>query len=486
MNLHGFILASLGLTLWQPLSAGERTPQKPNIVFILADDLGYGDVHILNPKHGKIKTPNLDRLAREGMIFTDNHGGSSVCTPTRYGLLTGRYAWRTRLQNGVLDKPGPPLIAENRLTLASFLQRQGYRTACIGKWHLGYTFEEKDAKANAKGKDKDKGAHVGARLVGGPTTRGFDAFFGFHHARSMRFLTEDDKVIADIAPIDMLPRLTRRAVDYIGARAEQSDPFFLYLPLNSPHTPIVPAVEWQGKSGIGAYHDFVMQTDAAVGAILTALEKHKLFKNTLVVFSSDNGSHEKNKAGHQANAEWRGMKSDIWEGGHRVPLLVRWPGAVKAGSTCNRSVWLGDWLATCADMVDARLPANAGEDSVSILPLLRGQDKVLHEAVVHHSINGKFAIRQGPLVLALCPGSGGWSSPKDPEAQTKGLPAVQLYDLAADPGQKKNLHEEQTETVARLTALLEKFVADGRSTPGLPQKNDVVVDIGGKGKVRKK
>jgi arylsulfatase A len=478
-----------------PLTATAATGSKPNILYILADDLGYGDVQALNPRRGKIRTPHLDRLAREGMTFTDAHSGSSVCTPTRYGLLTGRYAWRTVLQRGVLDGTNnPPLIAADRLTVAGLLKQHGYTTAAIGKWHLGFTSElpagtSAPAASKVKGKTREGGGGlpVGARIIGGPTSRGFDYFWGCSNARTMSGLIENERVIENLAPIAMLPRLGHRAVSYIAERAaaaRNGQPFFLYLPLTSPHTPIVPTPEWQGKSGLNAYADFTMQTDAVVGDVLTALAKNGLADNTLVIFTADNGCAPQagtpalEQQGHFASGDFRGYKADIWEGGHRVPFFARWPGRVKAGTKSKQVICHTDFIATVAEMLGARLPANAGEDSVSILPALLGNDRTpLREAVVHHSIDGRFAIRAGDWKLALCPGSGGWAAPKDADAAQAGLPDVQLYDLVQDIGETRNLAREKPEVVAQLTRLLERYVAEGRSTPGPKQPNDVAIKL---------
>lgn len=470
---------------------------RPNIVFILADDLGYGDVQALNPARGKIKTPHLDRLAAQGMVFTDAHSGSSVCTPTRYGLLTGRYAWRTRLKRGVLDgTDDPPLIAEDRLTVPALLRQHGYATAAIGKWHLGFG-SERPASAAApaatspaapKGKKMgEAGLPVGTRIVGGPITRGFDYFWGCSNARTMSGLIENDRVVENLPPADMLPRLEKQAVGYIADRAaaaKSGKPFFLYVPLTSPHTPILPTPEWQGKSGLGAYADFTMQTDAVVGKILAALDAHGLAENTLVLFSADNGCSPQadtpglEKQGHFASAGFRGYKADIWEGGHRVPFLARWPGRVAAGSRTDQTVCLTDLMRTAADLLGAALPDTAAEDSVSFLPALLGRATApLREATVHHSIDGSFAIRQGPWKLAFCPGSGGWSRPRPGTDDASTLPPVQLFDLSADPAEEKNLAAQHPEVVRRLTTLLEHIVATGRSTPGSPQPNDSPVDI---------
>ena len=465
----------------------------PNIVYILADDLGYGDVQCLNPERGRIKTPHLDRLASQGMTFTDAHSGSSVCTPTRYGLLTGRYAWRTRLQSGVLDGGNDePLIAAGRLTVGGFLREQGYATACLGKWHLGFTAElpaaaeKPGAGKKGKGKMGEGGLPVGAKIVGGPVTRGFDYFWGCSNARTMSALIENDRVIERIEPVAMLPRLGRRAAEYVNERAagaRAGRPFFLYLPLTAPHTPIVPAAEWQGRSGLGDYGDFVMQTDAVVGEVLAALERNGLTDNTLVIFTADNGcspaagTAKLERAGHFASGAFRGYKADIWEGGHRVPFLVRWPGMVAAGSRCAATICHTDLLATVAEMLQVRLPENAGEDSFSFLPELRGTGRTLRASTVHHSIQGRFAIREGNWKLELCAGSGGWGAPGEATARKEGLPEFQLYDLARDVAETNNVQSANAETVQRLVKELQRIVAEGRSTPGARQGNDVAVDI---------
>jgi arylsulfatase A-like enzyme len=498
------LLLTLSLSLLLSLSAANAAAAanthsaKPNIVYILADDLGYGDVQALNPTRGKIKTPHLDRLSSQGMTFTDAHSGSSVCTPTRYGLLTGRYAWRTRLQKGVLDgSDDPPLIAADRLTVPALLKHHGYTTAAIGKWHLGFLSERPTpatpvapaapAAPTKKSKMGDAGLPVGSRIIGGPITRGFDYFWGCSNARTMSGLIENDRVIESLPPIQMLPRLERQAVNYVAthaAAAKSGQPFFLYVPLTSPHTPILPSPEWQGKSGLGAYGDFMMQTDAVVGNILAALDEHGLAANTLVIFTADNGCSPAagtpalEKQGHFASAQFRGYKADIWEGGHRVPFLARWPGQIKPASTSTQLICHVDLLATCAALLGTTLPANAGEDSVSILPALLGTDRApLREAIVHHSIHGMFSLRQGPWKLAFCPGSGGWAAPLDAAARKAGLPEMQLYDLDADPAESKNVHAENPALVARLRALLDRYIAEGRSTPGHRQPNDTPIDL---------
>lgn len=475
------------------ISRQETSGRRPNIVFILADDLGYGDLRSLNPERGKIPTPHLDRFASQGIQFNDAHGGSSVCTPTRYGLLTGRYAWRTRLQRGVLDgTDDPPLISADRMTVASFLKQHGYSTAAIGKWHLGFdsskpltSKDESNATRAEKGKSGVAGLPVGTQIIEGPITRGFDYFWGCSNARTMSGLIENDRVIENIQPITMLPRLCERVVSYIEQLAESvkgGKPFFLYIPLTSPHTPILPTPQWQGKSGVGRYGDFVMQTDAVVGEILAALDNAGLANDTLVFFTADNGcspaadTKDLEKQNHFASGPFRGYKADIWEGGHRVPFIARWPGKIQANTKCSHTICHVDFMATCADILGMKLPESAAVDSFSILPSLLGADNnSRREAIVHHSIDGRFAIRQGKWKLELCPGSGGWGSPKDADAARLGLPNGQLYDLSSDIAETKNLYDENPMVVEGLTKLLDQYVRNGRSTPGPKLENDVQV-----------
>jgi arylsulfatase A-like enzyme len=454
---------------------------KPNIIYILCDDLGYGDLQCLGGDRSKIATPNADRLAAGGMIFTDAHSSSAVCTPTRYGILTGRYNWRTKLQKGVLLGYGEPLIDKNRLTVPALLKQNGYSTACFGKWHLGMEIDQSNPHA---------------LIAEGPITRGFDAYFGISASLDMppfAFIENNRFTEAPTATKQwvrsgpaaptfearaVLPRLTEKAVKYIASNANSGKPFFIYLPLTSPHTPIVPNASWQGKSGLGSYGDFVMETDWSLGQVMDAVEKAGIASNTLIVFTSDNGCSPRadvealEKQGHFPSERRRGYKSDIWDGGHRVPFIVRWPDVVKPGSRTDQLVCLTDLMATAAEIVGATLPDNAGEDSVSILPVLRGTATApLREAVVHHSITGHFAIRQGPWKMEFCANSGGWS-----KGGVTDTPA-QLYDMSKDVGEQTNLYQTHPDVVERLTKLLEKYVADGRSTPGRAAKNDAPVAI---------
>lgn len=448
----------------------------PNIVFVLCDDLGYGDVQCLAPETSKIPTPNADRLASEGMIFTDAHSGSSVCTPTRYGILTGRYSWRTRLQKGVVTGFAPCLIAEDRMTVAGFLREQGYDTAIIGKWHLDFQYLDPETGKAYSQKDH-KTPPVGSKIPDGPVTRGFDYYHGFHHARNMDAVIEKDEIILHNDEINMLPRLKEKAVAYIESQKESETPFFLYLPLGSPHTPILPTPEWQGKSGLGDYGDFVMQTDDALGGVLDALEANGLSENTLVIFTSDNGCSKAAgisklaEQGHFVSAYLRGSKADIWEGGHRVPFIARWPGVIETGSTSDHLICLTDLFATSAEILGAEIPPGTCEDSVSFLGSLSGESRSgSRESVIHHSVSGHFAYRNGPWKLALAHGSGGWSSPDEKAA--KKAPKAQIYNLLSDIGETKNYYPQKQDLFSDLFSSLEADVAAGRTTPGPNSQND--------------
>jgi arylsulfatase A-like enzyme len=454
---------------------------KPNIVYIICDDLGYGDIQCLAPETSKIPTPNADQLALEGMTFTDAHSGSSVCTPTRYGIMTGRYSWRTKLQKGVVTGFAPCLIDKDRMTVAGFLKQQGYATAIVGKWHLDFQYLDPES-GEAYSQKQHKTPPVGAKIPDGPLHRGFDYYHGFHHARNMEAVIEDDKVIAHDDVVNMLPRLTEKSVAYIDSRAGKEEPFFLYVPLGSPHTPIVPSDEWKGKSGLGEYGDFVMQTDNVVGEISKALERNGFTANTLVIFTSDNGCSKAAgipklaEQGHIVSANLRGSKADIWDGGHRVPFIVRWPGKVEAGSNSDQLICLTDLFATVTDILGQSILGQTCEDSVSFLPALYGKKiESTRNGVIHHSFSGHFAYRQGPWKLLLARASGGWSSPKENEAG-KDAPKGQLYHMRKDIGETNNLFEKNPEKVEVLLGLLKADVSRGRSTNGPESKNDVPVE----------
>ena len=482
----------------------------PNIIYILADDLGFGDISILN-SDSKIPTPNLDKLTGEGITFTDAHSGSAVCSPTRYGILTGRYAWRSRLQAGVLWTYEEPLIEKDRLTVPAYLQSKGYHTACIGKWHLGWEWPGKDGKPlEITGSELGWNIDFNRSIKNGPTTRGFDYYFGVDVPNFPPYcFIENDRTIGipkiekptsmygipgimlegwSLEPI--LPELEKRAVQYIEKRAEVGQPFFLYLPLTAPHTPIAPAVDFRGASQAGAYGDFVYQIDHIIGKVMEVLAETGLDKNTLIIFTSDNGSPGRdgtnmegetssvNKYGHHPSYIYRGIKSDIWEGGHRVPFIARWPGKIQPGTKSDEIICLTDLFRTTAAILNEDLPVNSAEDSHNILPAMVGQvyEKPIREATVHHSVNGSFALRQGHWKLALCPGSGGWTLP--PEiAMIDKKPMIQLYDLSRDIKEQNNLFAQYPDVANRMIRLLEKYVDEGRSTVGIPQQNDGNPDI---------
>ena len=470
------------------------TKTRPNLIYILADDMGYGDVSCLNPQ-SKIRTANLDRMAAGGMAFTDAHASSAVCTPSRYSILTGRYSWRSVLKRGVNFGYDGPIVESRRMTVASFLKGHGYHTACMGKWHLGWDW--------ARNSDDEEDIDYSKPIQNGPTTVGFDYFLGISGSLDMApyVYVENDRVTAmpdgftpgskgktmwregPIAPDfdheDVLPRLTRKVVEYIDETANGDAPFFLYFPLNAPHTPILPTPEFQGASGANEYGDFCLQVDDVIGQIMAALERHGAAENTILIFASDNGCspmadfEELAKVGHRPSYVFRGHKADIYEGGHRIPLIVRWPERIAGGSVAEETVCLSDLLATMAAIVGDELPATAGEDSVSNLPLWVGEplEGALREATVHTSIDGSLSIRKGQWKLEMCAGSGGWSDPK-PGGDCEGLPPIQLYDLSADIGERENVQDRHPEVATELTQLLAGYVRRGRSTPGPDQAND--------------
>ncbi len=472
--------------------ADKDAARAPNIVIVLADDLGYGDVGYLNSQ-SQIPTPNLDTLAGQGMAFLDAHSPSGVCTPTRYGLLTGRYAWRTRLTRGVLNGYAGPLIAPRRETLGSFLGATGYRTAVIGKWHLGLGFAK-----NALGEfDFEQ------PIDDGPHTHGFDESYiipasldfppyvyirdgeitgfplgqqsGMEFPRFMRA----GELASDFDPADVLDELIRQATGFIQRQASDGSPFLLYLPLTAPHKPIWPAQRFEGTTELGPYGDFIVQVDAAVGDVMSALDQAGVDDNTLLIVTSDNGSFmsrldglddrdhtddstiQAYRAGnHTANHVYRGTKADIWEGGHRVPFFARWPGEIEPGSTREEVISLTDVFATVAEIVGKELPNNAAEDSFSLLPLLRGKPWARpRAAVTHHSVQGMFAIRDGRWKLVAGNGSGGR---EDPIGQPFERP-YQLFDIASDPSEQLNVYDQHPTVAQRLERELERIRSWDRS-----------------------
>ena len=484
-----------------PLALSAADARKPNILIILADDLGYGDVHAYNPTRGKIPTPHLDKLITEGMRFTDGHSSSGVCSPSRYALLTGRYHWRTRLQTGIVGVFGDPLIAPDRLTVAGLAKQHGYRTAAVGKWHLGWDWPIPQADRAlfnaAKGAndeaspEADKLAWAKAfaqRIPGGPTTRGFDTYFGTDVPNwpPYCFIDNDRTVGTPSVPLpkellrahlaslpgpalpgwkleNILPTLVERACSFIGESARKPEPFLLYLPLTTPHTPLAVNDAWKGKSGLNnAAADLIMETDAAVGKVLATLEASGAAKDTLVLFTSDNGfaayvgAKDLEKQGHFPSGPLRDYKTSVYEGGHRVAFVARWPGLVAAGSTCDQLVHQADIIATVADILQAKLPANSAEDSFSFLPLLKGSVAPTRPHAISCASAGTPGLRVGNWkYIATQP--------------------AQLFDLGSDLGETRNLAAIQPERVVEMKTLLEKLIADGRSTPGEPQNNDFEV-----------
>ncbi len=449
--------------------------ETPNIVLILADDLGYGDVSAYNPS-SKAPTPNIDRLARDGLRFLDAHAPAAVCVPTRYGLMTGRYPLRAEL-----PWRERALIAQGRITLASLLRANGYRTAMVGKWHLGF-----------------EGGHEGpnfSNLRGGPLDRGFDSYFGLASSldqppyffirgrkavkpptgtveasatsgwsRIQGAFWREGKIAPDYRHPDVLPRLTSEAESVV--RSHDGDkPLFLYLALTAPHTPWVPLEQFQGRGQAGLYGEFLAHVDASVGRVLDALDAAGMDRDTLVIFTSDNGpvwyDADDARFGHDAAGPLRGMKGDSFEGGHRMPFLVRWPGVAPAGAVRSDTICFTDLLATFAELVGAQLPSGAGEDSFSVLPAFRGESaaKLERRSTVYK--NGE-VIRRGRWKLITHLGSGGFTEPRR-EQPRPGGPRGQLYDLEFDLGETRNLWDEHPQIVRELSGELEHIKAAGRS-----------------------
>ncbi len=483
MKYGTYVFALLLVCLTASCSQVQEPPDvsrsDPNIVIILADDMGMGDIGAYSAS-SKVPTPSLDTLAAAGMRFSDAHSPSAVCTPTRYGLLTGRYSWRTSLKKGVLKGYSPLLIDTDRSTIATMLREQGYVTAAIGKWHLGLGSEEVTDYSKP--------------LSPGPNDVGFDYFFGIPASLDMAPYTyvEDDRVFTSFdgdevdaskkrrlggggfwraGPVahgfvheEVLPRITERSEAYIRDQVNSGadKPFFLYIPLSAPHTPWMPTPEFIGKSGAGYYGDFAAQVDHSVGRIMKTLRETGVADNTIVVFTSDNGAHwtleDIDEWGHRANMEYRGQKADIHEGGHRVPLIVAWPGRVPVNSESGHLTTLTDIYATIAEAIGAEPDMADGVDSESILPTLLGndQDQVPRSPVVHHSVRGMFAIRDGDWKLVEGLGSGGFTQPAIIE-QVEGGPAGQLYNLKVDPFEENDLYKERPDIVERLTRTLNEI-----------------------------
>lgn len=456
-----------------------QTAEKPNIVFVLADDLGWGDLGCYNPDSA-VPTPNGNRLATEGMRWTDMHSSSAVCSPSRYSILTGRYAWRSALKKGVLNGYSPNLIEDGRLTVPAMLKSLGYYTAGVGKWHLGL--------GSADPTDFSK------PLRPGPIDHGFDYYYGIPASLDMDpyLYFENDRVVeaastytpgqkeprgifwrpGAIAPgfdfVQVLPNLTKKAVSIIETRATRPEPFLLYFAMPAPHTPWMPDTEFHGRSKAGDYGDYAAEVDDCLGKVLRAVDQHSP-RNTLFIFTSDNGADWKledlARYAHRANANWKGEKADIWEAGHRIPFIARWPGHIKPGSVSAQLGCLSDFMATSAAITGYKLPNNAAEDSYNLLPgLILNRMAPIRPDIVDHSVEGVFAIRRGNWKLEEGLGSGGFSPPREVSAGPGG-PKGQLYDLAADPEERNNLYQKRPDLVDGLSTLLDKYKRQGYSRP---------------------
>lgn len=469
---------------------------RPNIIYILTDDLGYGDLSCYGAKH--FMTPNMDRLASQGRLYTDAHAASAVCTPSRYGILTGRYCWRGQIKKGVLHGHDAPLMEPGRLTVSSYLRQHGYATACIGKWHLGLGW--------ARDEDDPQRVDYSKPITGGPLDYGFDSYFGISASLDMPpycFIENERTVgVPSVSkdPVDFSqngrgglmvpgwrdeevnPILTRKALEYIGAHVKKyrDQPFFLYLPLTGPHTPWVPNPEFQGKSGIGPRGDLILEIDDTVGQLVKLLEDTGVRDNTMIVFTSDNGPdpfrEEMTVYGHEPVGPLRGQKADVWEGGHRVPFIASWPACIPQGTVSNELICLTDLLATCASLVQSSLPDDAGEDSFDMLPEMLGQpmDRPIRESVILQSYQGMLSLRKGNWKYIRGAGGGGFDlrgrtvigipHSKDREVN-EGDPQEQLYHMGEDIGEYDNVSAGYLERVSSMSEELNRFVQAGRTRP---------------------
>jgi arylsulfatase A len=519
MNTLKILFASLLLPVVLHAAAAPKPADQPNILILLADDLGYGDVSCYNDR-AKVPTPNLDRLAREGMRFTDAHSPATVCTPTRYSLMTGQMAFRVPNGGRVFEGVGgPSLIAPGRLTLPAMLRANGYATACVGKWHVGLTFFDQDGQPICGGGGEAvRRVDFSRRIEGGPVDHGFDRFFGTACCPTTDWLyafIENDRVpVPPAGPLDKskLPKhpyandcragvistnypmeevdlvFLKKSREFLEQHARQSPgkPFFLYHAAQAVHLPSFPANQFKGKTRAGPHGDFIHQLDWVVGELMSTLEKLGVADNTLVIFTSDNGPettsviHMRADYGHDGARPWRGMKRDQWEGGHRVPFIVRWPGQVKPGTTSAQLTSLTDVMATVATIIGADLPKDAAEDSFNLLPALLGQDRSpIRPYLLQQAFGGArtLSVRRGHWKYLDHPGSGGNRYENNPELKPFILPDTargapgQLYNLEADPGETKNLYFERPEIVKELKALLDQSKTSGRSRPERPTTN---------------
>ena len=480
----------------------------PNIIILYADDMGYGDLGVNNPE-SKIPTPSLDRLAAGGVRFTDGHSSSGVCSPSRYAMLTGRYHWRDF--HGIVQSFGGPAFPSGRLTLPEMLRKKGYSTACIGKWHLGFDWDSIRLPGKPPNSPNHDDYDWTKPFRGGPCDHGFDTYFGdnvinfppYAWIENDRLPAAPDKTFqpsdfkgkpeegswecrpgpgcSDWDPYQVLPTLTRRGVEFIRSQKGKNQPFFLYFALPSPHAPIIPNKEFHGKSMAGAYGDFVVQTDDSCGQLLDALREAGLERNTIVVFSSDNGPEHyayprDEKFGHWSSGSLRGLKRDIYEGGHRVPFIIRGPGLGKPGSVSDALISQIDLMATFASAVGYDLPANAAEDSHDFLPWLKGQAKSPpREIHIHNTNPNHYAIRKGDWLLVDA--KSGYISKKPPASWTGKHGAIQgvssggqLFNLKNDLGQRHDVSGANPEIVKDLKATLQTIRDQGHSAPRLAPK----------------
>lgn len=507
MKIAIFLLTTLVAFLSFAEASGAETP---NILFILADDLGYGDVRCYNSE-SKVPTPNLDRLATEGLLFSDAHSPSTVCTPTRYSVLTGRMAFRTGKGGVFTGVGGPCLIEESRLTLPGMLRLKGYATALYGKWHVGMTFFDREGKPiNQNGLEPVRRIDYSRRIPDAPIHRGFDHFYGTVCCPTTDWLyayVDGDRIpvpptgVLDKTPLpkhvysrDNRPGLIapdfdleevdmvflQKSVAFLEDHAKKSPdkPFFLFHSCQAVHLPSFPGDAFKGKTKAGPHGDFIFEFDHIVGELLKTLDRLGLAKNTLVMVSSDNGPevtsviNMRKDQQHDGARPWRGMKRDQWEGGHRVPFIARWPGKIKASSTTDQTVCLTDLMATCAAIVGAKLPDDAAEDSYNFLPVLLGEqgDRPVRRYTLHQTIRLALAIRRGPWKFLDHRGSGG-NNYNRPHMKPFVIPEKapkapgQLYNLESDPGETTNLYFEHPEIVKELKAQLDAFKTSGRSAP---------------------
>lgn len=497
-------LSIVGLLLLSYVSLLQSQNQ-PNIIYILADDMGSGDVMIYN-KDAKFPTPHIDKMASDGVKFTDAHTSSSVCTPTRYGIITGRYSWRTELKSGVTHGLTKHLIDTERTTVASYLKTKGYATAMVGKWHLGMDWTYTDAgKVDKTGTNLD----LSTPIKNGPNAVGFDYYFGISASLNMDphayientkllgdklTLVKDDKEVKKILGSggkagwvdlnferdEVMQTITTKAIDWMKeTQSNSKQPFFLYFPLNAPHSPIVPSDKFKGKSGLSDHGDFCMDVDDTVGQIIAAVEEIGLTENTLIVFTADNGVSPQAKLapmeeqGHYSSYIYRGLKGTLYEGGHRVPFVVKWPKKIKKSFETDYLTCTTDLMATVADLFGEELPDNVGEDSMSFLPVLLGKkkDDSYRGAIVHHSDAGVFSIRNDQWKLIFDKGAG--SRRKDPKDKPVINPGeIQLFNMETDVMESTNVASENPEVVKELKMLMASFINEGRSTIGKKQEND--------------